>query len=82
MMSYLCNLIWPYVSSYWVSAVYLFSIRNKANQTAIKRLLVEVRNFVVYSEIYIRYNGLPNQCLMRELLNSMKCALWILLRTL
>ena len=27
MMSYLCSLMWPFLESYWITCVYLFSLK-------------------------------------------------------
>ena len=42
MVSYQCSLIWPFVESYWVSVVYLFSMKNQTDGTRMKKLIQQV----------------------------------------
>jgi len=45
MMSFLCHLIWPFLESYWVTTVYLFSIRNRTTNTLQQKFIQEVQWF-------------------------------------
>jgi len=74
MMNYLCSIMWPYVSSYWVSAVYLFSMRNRTNQTAMKRLLQEVQWFAesMFDERIIEFYESCSLDTLKNALSSFK----------
>mgnify|MGYP003578794656 CR=1 FL=1 len=50
-MSFLCHLIWPFLESYWVTIVYLFSIRNRTTLTLQQKFLQEVILFFLLKEI-------------------------------
>lgn len=50
MVNYLCSLVWPFVESYWVSVVYLFSLKNHEG-TRLHKLVQQV-----YFLIIIRKN--------------------------
>lgn len=41
MVNYLCSLVWPFVESYWVSVVYLFSLKNQEG-TSLQKLVQQV----------------------------------------
>ena len=72
--------MWPYVSSYWVSAVYLFSMRNRTNQTAMKRLIQEVQWFAesMFDERIIEFYESCSLDTLKNALNSFKVLFYLL----
>lgn len=77
-MSYLCSLLWPFIEGYWITAVYLFALRNRDKDTPFEKFASEVSiitKFVV--DQLCRLKDLLKQCMMKELSSSMKPALLI-----
>ena len=78
-MSYLCSLLWPFIEGYWITAVYLFALRNRDKDAPFEKFASEVSdiNRLCVDKVY-RLKDLLRPCMMKELFNSMKPALLIL----
>ena len=50
MIGFLCSLIWPFVESYWITAVYLFSLksRNESDGIIKNKLVHQVSSFILH----------------------------------
>lgn len=65
MISFLSSLIWPLVDSYWVTIVFLFSMR--ANQAmTFTKLIVQVIFLLFSLFIVLRFNGSQSLYMKKE----------------
>mmetsp|Transcript_5722 Transcript_5722/g.4894 ORF Transcript_5722/g.4894 Transcript_5722/m.4894 type:complete len:166 (+) Transcript_5722:2976-3473(+) len=56
-MKFLSNLVWPFVETYWIVAVYLFSLKDRASGTYFKKFIQEVQWFAesMYDERIVEF---------------------------
>lgn len=45
LVNFLCGLLWPLIESYWVSAVYLYTLKNREKEMPLEKFELEIQGF-------------------------------------
>ena len=78
-MQYLCGLLWPFLESYWISSVFLFSLKPKDTPLSLNQFLQQVQWFAesMYEERIIEFYESCSQETIKNAINSFQVTLII-----
>jgi len=57
LVSYLCSLLWPFIESYWSTSVFLYTLKNRDQNTSLEKFESELQGFAesMYEERVIQF---------------------------
>ena len=70
-MQYLCGLLWPFLESYWIASIFLFSLQTRNSPLSLTQFIQQVQWFAesMYEERVIEFY---ESCSQETIKNAIK----------